>query len=161
MAQQSKFLVTKDGTFDLAAYRWDDNLFSDMLIRESSIDSTRAMDISRSLREEIHQMELKTITIPLLEEIVEAKLLEYGLKKNTPIKLEGSLFLKEEICLSENALTVLKNRYLKKDSNGNLIEAPDQLFKRVAHHIALAEKKYGNDSTIEKVEENLKSYAIW
>ena len=154
MAQQSKFLVTKDGTFDLAAYRWDDHLFSDMLIRESSIDSTRAMDISRSLREEIHQMELKTITIPLLEEIVEAKLLEYGLKKNTPIKLEGSLFLKEEINLSENALTVLKNRYLKKDSNGNVIETPDQLFKRVAHHIALAEKKYGNDSTIEKVEEN-------
>ncbi len=154
MAQQSKYLVTKDGTFDLAAYRWDDNLFSDMLIRESSIDSTRAMDISRSLREEIHQMELKTITIPLLEEIVEAKLLEYGLKKNTPIKLEGSLFLKEEINLSENALTVLKKRYLKKDSSGNLIETPDQLFKRVAHHIALAEKKYGNESTIEKVEEN-------
>ena len=154
MAQQSKFLVTKDGTFDLAAYRWDDNLFSDMLIRESSIDSTRAMDISRSLREEIHQMELKTITIPLLEEIIEAKLLEYGLKKNAPIKLEGSLFLKEEIHLSENALTVLKTRYLKKDSNGNVIESPEQLFKRVAHHIALAEKKYGNDSSIEKVEEN-------
>ncbi len=154
MAQQSKFLVTKDGTFDLAAYRWDDNLFSDMLIRENSIDSTRAMDISRSLREEIHQMDLKTITIPLLEKIVEAKLLEYGLKKNAPIKLEGSLFLKEEIHLTENALTVLKNRYLKKDSNGNLTETPEQLFKRVAHHIALAEKKYGNESSIEKVEEN-------
>ncbi len=154
MAQQSKFLVTKDGTFDLAAYRWDDNLFSDMLIRESSIDSTRAMDISRALRAEIHQMDLKTITIPLLEEIVEAKLMEYGLKKNAHIKLEGSLFLKEELHLSENALTVLKNRYLKKDSNGNLIETPEQLFKRVAHHIALAEKKYGNDSSMEKVEEN-------
>ena len=154
MAQQSKFLVTKDGTFDLAAYRWDDNIFSDMLIRESSIDSTRAMDISRALREEIHQMGLKTITIPLLEEIVEAKLMEYGLKKNAHIKLEGSLFLKEELHLSENALTVLKNRYLKKDSNGNLIETPEQLFKRVAHHIALAEKKYGNDSSMEKVEEN-------
>ena len=144
MTHQGKFLVTKDGTFDLAAYRWDDNLFSDMLIREGSIDSTQAMDISRSLREEIHQMELKTITIPLLEEIVEAKLLEYGLKKKTPTKLEGSLFLKEELRLSENALTVLKNRYLKKDSNGNITETPDQLFKRVAHHIALAEKKYGN-----------------
>jgi ribonucleoside-diphosphate reductase alpha chain len=154
MGQQSKFLVTKDGTFDLAAYRWDDNLFSDMLIRESSIDSSCAMDISRALREEIHQMDLKTITIPLLEEIVEAKLLEYGLKKNTPIKLEGSFFLKEKINLSENAYTVLKTRYLKKDSNGNVVETPEQLFKRVAHHIALAEKKYGNESSIEKVEEN-------
>jgi ribonucleoside-diphosphate reductase alpha chain len=153
MGQQSKFLVTKDGTFDLAAYRWDDNLFSDILIRESSIDSSCAMDISRSLREEIHQMDLKTITIPLLEEIVEAKLLEYGLKKNTPIKLEGSFFLKEKIHLSENAYTVLKTRYLKKDSNGNVVETPEQMFKRVAHHIALAEKKYGDETSIEKVEE--------
>jgi ribonucleoside-diphosphate reductase alpha chain len=157
MGHQSKFLVTKDGTFDLAAYRWDDNLFSDMLIRDSSIDSSCAMDISRALREEIHQMDLKTITIPLLEEIVEAKLLEYGLKKNTPIKLEGSFFLKEKINLSENAYTVLKTRYLKKDSNGNVVETPEQMFKRVAHHIALAEKKYGDETSIEKVEEKFYS----
>jgi hypothetical protein len=79
MAQQGKLLVTDDGTFDLASYRWDDTLFSDLLVRENPIDSNQAMDISRALREDILKMELKTITIPLLEEIVEAKLLEYGL----------------------------------------------------------------------------------
>lgn len=153
MGQQSKFLVTEDGTIDLASYRWDDALFSDLLVRENTIDSSQALDISRSLREDILQMELKTITIPLLEEIVEAKLLEFGLAKTAPIKLDSSMFLKEELKLSENAVAVLRNRYLKKDSNGNVIEGPEQMFRRVAHHIALAEKKYGNESSIEKVED--------
>jgi ribonucleoside-diphosphate reductase alpha chain len=72
MGQQGKILVTKDGTFDLSTYRWDDKLFSNLLIRENPINSDQAMSISRSLREEILQMELRTITVPLLEEIVEA-----------------------------------------------------------------------------------------
>ena len=153
MAQHSKILVTEEGTFDLSSYRWDDNLFSDLLIRENPINSDQAMDISRSLREEILKMELRTITIPLLEEIIEAKLMEYGLTKTCPIKLDSSFFLKEELLLSDNAVRVLKRRYLKKDSNGNVIESPEQMFKRVAHHIAIAEKNYGNTSTVEKVEE--------
>ena len=153
MVQQGKILVTKDGTFDLSAYSWDDNLFSDLLIRENPINSDQAMDISRSLREEILQMELRTITIPLLEEIIEAKLMEYGLNKTTPIKLDSSLFLKEEPVLSDNALRVLKKRYLKKDNNGNVIESPEQMFKRVVHHIAMAEKKYDTAPQLDKVEE--------
>ena len=153
MAQQSKFLVTENGTIDLSAYRWDDNLFSDLLIRENPINTDQAMDISRSLREDILKMELQTITIPLLEGIVEAKLMEYGLSKTTHIKIDSSMFLKEEIALSENARRVLKRRYLKKDDAGNVIETPDQMFKRVAHHIAMAEKKYKNAASVDKVEE--------
>ncbi len=152
MAQQSKILVTEDGTFDLSAYRWDDNLFSDLLIRENPINSDQAMDISRSLREEILKMELRTITIPLLEEIVEAKLMEFGLSKAAPVRLNSSMFLKQEIALSDNALRVLKRRYLRKDSKGNVIESPEQMFKRVAHHIARAEKKYNSSSSVDKVE---------
>ena len=153
MGQQGKILVTKDGTFDLSTYRWDDKLFSNLLIRENPIDSDQAMSISRSLREEILQMELRTITIPLLEEIVEAKLMEYGLTKTAPIKLEGSLFLKEGLPLSDNALTVLTRRYLKKDVNGSVIESPEQMFRRVAHHIAMAEKKYSDAASVDKVED--------
>ena len=42
--------------------------------------------------------------------------------------------------LSENALTVLTRRYLKKDANdGSVIETPRQLFWRVAAHIARPE----------------------
>ncbi len=152
MAQQGKILVTKDGIVDLSTYRWDDDLFSDLLIRENPINSDQAMDISRSLREEISQMELKTITIPLLEKIVEAKLMEYGLAKTAPIKLDIPLFLKEGLVLSDNSSKVLAKRYLRKDSEGNIIETPERMFRRVAHHIATAEEKYSDQAPTDKVE---------
>lgn len=47
--------------------------------------------------------------------------------------------------LSENAITVLESRYLLRDKTGVLAETPDQLFRRVANAIALAEKKFGGD----------------
>jgi len=45
--------------------------------------------------------------------------------------------------LSENALTVLQNRYLIKDERGQVIETPAQLFSRVAALVASVETKYG------------------
>jgi len=153
MAQRGKVLVTEQGTFDLSAYKWDDHLFSDLLTRENHIDGDRAMDISRSLQEEIRKMEIHTITIPLLEKIIEAKLLEYGLTKPSPIKLDSSMFVKEELTLSENARAVLERRYLKKDAKGRLLETPVQMFRRVARHVAKAEKRYGNESQVKKMEE--------
>jgi len=61
-----------------------------------------------------------------------------------------------KIKLTENALKVLEARYLKKDDNGKLIETPTQLFQRVAHNIAEAEKFYNvdiSDDDLFKVEE--------
>ncbi|MFC1674386.1 vitamin B12-dependent ribonucleotide reductase [Candidatus Omnitrophota bacterium] len=46
--------------------------------------------------------------------------------------------------LTENAITVLKRRYLKKDEKGKVIETPDEMFYRVAKAIASADKKYGS-----------------
>lgn len=45
--------------------------------------------------------------------------------------------------LGINAIKVLERRYLLRDSKGNIIETPSQLFRRVAKAIALVEKKYG------------------
>lgn len=47
--------------------------------------------------------------------------------------------------LSENAITVLKRRYLEKDSFGNLIETPRQMFWRVARTIGSNDIKYRPD----------------
>jgi len=47
--------------------------------------------------------------------------------------------------LTDNAKTVLDKRYLMKDSKGNIIETPKELFMRVAKAIAEAEEKYGGD----------------
>jgi ribonucleoside-diphosphate reductase alpha chain len=46
--------------------------------------------------------------------------------------------------LSENALTVLKRRYLAKDDQGGVVESPDEMFRRVASNVASAEHIYGH-----------------
>jgi len=50
------------------------------------------------------------------------------------------------VALAENARVVLERRYLAKDSEGEIIETPDQLFRRVARNLAQAELNYGADS---------------
>jgi ribonucleoside-diphosphate reductase alpha chain len=56
---------------------------------------------------------------------------------------------------SPNSLTVLEKRYLKKDENGNVVETPEELFRRVAHNIALADLIYDPDADICTLEEEL------
>ncbi len=153
MGHKSKILVTEDGMFDLATYRWDDDRFSDLLVKENSIDTDQALNISRFLRDQIAKMELNTITVSVLEKMIEAKLVEYGLKKPSPVRLDKSIFVRNGLALSDNAKRVLERRYLKKDSNGKVIETPEQMFRRVAHHIAKIEKKHGDASHLMKMEE--------
>jgi len=45
--------------------------------------------------------------------------------------------------LTENALTVLQARYLRRDAAGQVVETPEELFRRVARSVAQAEAKYG------------------
>lgn len=49
-----------------------------------------------------------------------------------------------EVQLSNNAHIVLKKRYLRKDNEGNVVETPSGMFRRVAHAIAEPEKLYGS-----------------
>ncbi len=51
-----------------------------------------------------------------------------------------------EPLLPENAVVVLKERYLKKNENGDLTESPKELFFRVARVVAEAEANYGASS---------------
>ena len=48
--------------------------------------------------------------------------------------------------LSENALKVLRARYLLKDEEGRVIESPREMFGRIARSVAGAEKIYGGDA---------------
>ena len=88
MGQKGKFLVTNEGRFDLGTHMWDDQLFTDLLVRDNPINTDQAMGISRSLREEIARMEFQTITLSLFEKMIESKLMEYGLTKPSPIRLD-------------------------------------------------------------------------
>ncbi|MEK6646692.1 MAG: vitamin B12-dependent ribonucleotide reductase [Candidatus Firestonebacteria bacterium] len=54
--------------------------------------------------------------------------------------------------LSQNALNVLKKRYLRRDGD-KLLEEPEEMFRRVAHNITQAEKKYDNNISPEKLQQ--------
>ena len=41
--------------------------------------------------------------------------------------------------LNENALRILPFRYLRKDEEGTVVEFPEEMFHRVANHVASAE----------------------
>ncbi len=56
------------------------------------------------------------------------------------------------ISLSKNAMFVLEKRYLKKDSNGNIVETPEELFTRVAKSIAAADKIFDSKANVKKTE---------
>lgn len=65
--------------------------------------------------------------------------------------------LKSKTCsdnFSENARKVLEKRYLKKDENGNPVEKPEDMLRRVALNIAQAESNYGKSKDIKSVAEN-------
>ena len=49
--------------------------------------------------------------------------------------------------LTENARVVLQRRYLSKDREGNVLEDPDGMFRRVAHNLSQSELKYGTADT--------------
>lgn len=51
--------------------------------------------------------------------------------------------MQEQINLSENAMKVLEKRYLKRDTQGNCIEKPADMFRRVADTVAKGDLKYG------------------
>ena len=57
------------------------------------------------------------------------------------------------ITLTENALRVLERRYLKKDKRGQVIETPEEMFRRVAQAIASAELTYDPKADVRAREE--------
>ena len=58
--------------------------------------------------------------------------------------------------ISENAITVLERRYLHRDENNVIDETVDELFQRVAHAIAEAERAHGHDDAF--IEAQAKMY---
>ena len=58
-----------------------------------------------------------------------------------------------EPSLSENAIRVLERRYLEKGEDGDLVETPEEMFRRVARNIASADRNYDPNADTRKTEE--------
>lgn len=56
-----------------------------------------------------------------------------------------------EFKLTQNALIVLKRRYLKKDRKGNIVETPEEMFRRVAESVASADISYNPSANINEI----------
>jgi ribonucleoside-diphosphate reductase alpha chain len=95
----------------------------------------------------------RTTEAATTQETVEA---EPKVKKvKTPEKpsIKMKVKAKQGTELTQNALTVLEKRYLKKDSQGQAVETPEEMFRRVARHIASAELIYNREANISGWEE--------
>ena len=58
----------------------------------------------------------------------------------------------KKVALTENAITVLERRYLKKNEEGKPIEKPVDMFSRVAENIASADAVYDPEADVAAVE---------
>jgi ribonucleoside-diphosphate reductase alpha chain len=63
----------------------------------------------------------------------------------------GTMIKFEPPILTENALVVLKKRYLKKNEQGEVVEAPEDMFRRVAYSVAAADRFYDPKADIDRV----------
>jgi ribonucleoside-diphosphate reductase alpha chain len=59
--------------------------------------------------------------------------------------------------LTQNAITVLKKRYLQKDPQGNIVETPEELFRRVAKNVAQADRFYHPEIDLPPLEDEFYS----
>jgi ribonucleoside-diphosphate reductase alpha chain len=66
--------------------------------------------------------------------------------EKTKIKGNGRPSL-EPVVLSPNARIILEKRYLRHGPDGKPVETVEEMFWRVASHVAQAESEYGNDVT--------------
>ncbi len=102
-----------------------------------------------------------------VQDIVEKVLIENGhattakafilyRKRREELRKEKELLLGRptSVKISPNALRVLMERYLLRDSEGKIIEAPEEMFLRVARNIAKADRKYDKGVGLKKVEQD-------
>jgi len=127
-------------------------------------DHRMAEQLAKKVVRHLEQEEASVPTVEHIQDIIEKTLIEEGhaktaksfilyREKRKEMREALSLIGVVDDCkLGLNAVKVLEGRYLRKDSNGKVIETPRELFERVAGNVALADGRYGKDITQAKAE---------
>jgi ribonucleoside-diphosphate reductase alpha chain len=101
----------------------------------------------------ISDSEVQTIVRDILTTEEQARSEEVKSEMETIITIKPGVQPASGINLTENALHVLEKRYLQKDKQGQVIETPDEMFRRVARAIASAELIYSPEADVKGREE--------
>jgi adenosylcobalamin-dependent ribonucleoside-diphosphate reductase len=116
-------------------------------------DPTPVKELTQEVVRIINEQGLDIIHIEAIQDIVEETLMlrgfsevarryiKYREKRHIARKLLSQVGIVDDLKLGPNAATVVK-RYLLKDKEGNPIETPSQMFRRVAKAVASIEKTY-------------------
>jgi ribonucleoside-diphosphate reductase alpha chain len=122
-------------------------------------------DILPMVEERVMALGEEVVDIEKIQDIIEESLMDLGYnsvakayiiyreKRKRQRELRESLEIVDDLKLGLNAAALLKDRYLMRDENRNVIETPSELFRRVARTVAVADRKYDKDADIEAVEE--------
>ncbi|MGA1874318.1 MAG: vitamin B12-dependent ribonucleotide reductase [bacterium] len=133
--------------------------------RDEQESAQRAEALTRNVVSLIHERFRGSPTVEGIQDLVEEVLIQQGYaqvaksyilyrQSHREIReIKGWMGIRDELKLPINTLQVLQRRYLQKDEQGNIIESPAQMFRRVAGSIARAEHRYGSSSDVHRYEE--------
>ncbi|HSV42106.1 MAG TPA: anaerobic ribonucleoside-triphosphate reductase, partial [Methanomassiliicoccales archaeon] len=91
-------------TSDEEIKKWDKGKIFEALVRETTISEDAASIVSREVEKMISELEIEVITAPLIRELTNAKLVEYGLSKirRQHTRLGVPLYDARQIIMSPN-----------------------------------------------------------
>lgn len=107
----------------------------------------------------------KPLSVESIQDVVEKVLIEnrytraakayilYRQKRGELREVKDFLGVADDLKLGVNAIKVLEKRYLLKNEEGKVIEAPTMMFRRVARKIAEADRLYDKKADVRSLEE--------
>ena len=121
-------------------------------------DDAAAQAVTGLVLDELSRRRPEDVAVEAVQDLVEKYLVQQGHLEvakayilhrhlRAEIRETKNIFgVRDDLKLTVNAVNVLERRYLLKDSEGNVVETPRQLMRRVARGIAAADRLYGDDA---------------
>jgi ribonucleoside-diphosphate reductase alpha chain len=151
--RNAKVLITEEGVLELDHYLWDEASATRFLTQECKLAPDEAAEVSRSMAQALNHLDVGTLTATMIGELLRDRLSLHPQAHLSPLPPVHTLFARRRLVLSDNARTVLSRRYLRKDADGRVIESAEEMFQRVARHIAAAERNYNGNAAEAAVEQ--------